>query len=478
MLTSLIGRTQEIAILKQALSSSEAEMVSIIGRRRVGKTFLVNTIYEEELIFSITGVQNGTLADQLENFADQISEYAETDLPIQRPDNWLKAFQLLRAYVKEHLDNKKKVIFFDELPWLATQRSGFLQALGYFWNSWAAQQNLVIVICGSAASWMIRKVVNDTGGLHNRITKRIYLEPFTLAETEEYLNSRKIQFNRYQLVQLYMVMGGIPHYLKEIQGGKSATQNIQEICFSQNGLLADEFSRLYSSLFSEATTHIKVIRTLGDSWIGLTRKELVKMGKLSEGGTLTRVLEELVQSGFISAYRPFGRKKKEKLYRLTDPYSLFYLQFIEDKAYEGKDIWQHLSQTQAFKTWSGYAFENICLRHITQIKKAMSIAGIYSLSSSYYRKGSLAQKGVQIDLLIDRKDQVINLFEIKFYTKRIRLSKADADQLREKMWTFEEATKTLKQLFWILISPFGLVENQHSSGLIAQSLTLDDLFLE
>ena len=478
MSTPLIGRTQEIAILNKALSSSEAEMVSVIGRRRVGKTFLVNTIYREELIFSITGVQNGSLADQLENFTDQLSEYAGASLPLQRPNSWLKAFQLLRGYVKQHLGSRKKVIFFDELPWLATQRSGFLQALGYFWNSWASQQNLVIVVCGSAASWMIRKVVNDTGGLHNRITKRIYLEPFTLAETEAYLESKNIHFNRYQIVQLYMVMGGIPHYLKEIRGGQSATQNIQEICFSKNGLLGDEFPRLYNSLFSEAENHIKIIRTLGGKWMGLTRKQLVKIGKLAEGGTLSRVLEELIQSGFISAYRPFGKKKKEKLYRLSDPYSLFYLQFIEDKAYEGRDIWQHLSQTQPFKSWSGYAFENICMKHITQIKMALSIAGIYSLSSSFYRKGSTDQKGVQIDLLIDRKDQVINLFEIKYYSKKVSLSKADADQLREKMWAFEAFSNTSKQLFWVFISPFGLVENKHSLGLIAQSLTLDDLFIE
>lgn len=475
MHTAFIGRKEEKEILQEALHSLEAEMVAVIGRRRVGKTFMVKTVYAKDMAFDITGIQNGELQDQLRIFRDQLMEYLKSEIIIPIPKDWFEAFRLLQDYLQTLPKDKKQVVFFDELPWLATHKSKFLQAFGYFWNSWAWQQNLVVVICGSAASWMIRKVVNNTGGLYNRITKRIYLQPFTLSETEEYLNAKHLKFNRYQIVQLYMALGGIPHYLKEIKKGKSAVQNINDICFSRNGLLRDEFKRLYPSLFPNADKHFKIIRALANKQEGLTRPEIVKQTQFADGGGLTTILDELSHSGFITPYRTF-RKKKGKIYRLTDEYSLFYLKFIEHNALEGQDIWQHLSQTQSYKSWTGYAFENICLKHVPNIKKALGISGIYSLSSSFYRKGTSTEKGIQVDLLIDRNDHVINLFEIKFYNKEFIMTKTYADSLRKKMWRFEEITKTKKQIFWVFISSFGLKKNEHSLDIIHQSLTLDDLF--
>jgi hypothetical protein len=473
---TFIGRKEEQSILMDALQSAEAEMVALIGRRRVGKTFLVKTVYKKEMVFEITGIQDGSAATHLERFRDNLMEALKTKVSVPVPKDWFEAFKLLKEYLQTLPSRQKHVLFFDELPWLATHKSNFLQAFGYFWNSWAWQQNLVVVICGSAASWMIQKVVNDTGGLHNRITKRIFLQPFTLAETEEYLKSRSLKFNRYQIVQLYMAMGGIPHYLKEIKDGKSATQNINDICFSPNGLLQDEFQRLYPSLFPNAERHFSVIRALSDKQGGLTRQEIAAQSRLTDGGGLTTVLDELAQSGFISTFYTFGKATKDKVYRLTDEYSLFYLKFIENKAWEGADIWNHLSQTQAFKTWSGYAFENLCLKHIPQIKKSLGISGIYSLSHTFYAKGTDGEKGLQVDLLIDRNDYVINLFEIKFHNKEFVITKEYADSLRQKMWRFEELTKTKKQIFWVFISAFGLAKNEHSTDIVSQSLTIDHLF--
>ncbi len=475
MKPTFIGRKEEQVILQDALVSEEAEMIAVIGRRRVGKTFLIKTIYEKEIVFDITGIQNGELYDQLERFRDRLVEFLNSNLSIPKPKNWFEAFKLLKEYLQALPKDKKHVVFFDELPWLATHKSKFLQAFGYFWNSWAWQQNIVIVICGSAASWMIQKVVNNTGGLYNRITKRIYLQPFTLNETEAYLKSRYLKFTRYQIVQLYMALGGIPHYLKEVKKGKSAIQNINDICFSRNGLLRDEFLRLYPSLFPNADKHFKIIRALANKREGLTRQEILKSTKLKDGGGFTTILDELSHSGFITPYRTF-QNKKGKIYRLTDEYSLFYLKFIENKGLEGEDIWQHLSQTQQYKTWSGYAFENICLKHIPQIKKALGISGIYSLSSSFYKKGTVNSKGVQIDLLIDRNDHVINLFEIKFYNQTFTITKAYANTLRQKMERFQDNTKTKKQLTWVFISTFGLRTNEYSLEMVHRSLELDDLF--
>lgn len=473
----VIGREEEKQILQRALDSSEAEMVSVIGRRRIGKTFLINEAYKQHIVFSVTGIQNAPRSEQLRNFANSLKELSPNAVIISPPKDWLDAFFLLIEYLKQKSQQKKLVVFLDELPWMATHKSGFLRGLSYFWNSWAAQQNIVVVICGSAASWMINKVVKHKGGLHNRVTKRIHLQPFTLAETEKYLKSRNIHFDHYQIVQLYMATGGVPHYLKEVIREKSAVQNIDHICFSPNGLLRTEFHNLFASLFAHAENHIAIVRVLARKRQGLTRQQLVEATSLSAGGTISRTLEELLQSGFVSAYRSFGKKKKEKLYRLTDEYSLFYLQFIEDKEHEGENVWHHLSQTQAYKTWSGYAFESICLKHIPQIKKAMSIAGIYSLSGSFYKKGTDTEEGAQIDLLIDRNDHVINLFEIKFYNQPYTLTKAAASQMREKMRIFKETTKTRKQLFWVFISTFGLKTNPHSLSLISKSLTMDDLFV-
>jgi uncharacterized protein len=474
--TKLIGRTTESAILNDALQSNEAEMVAVIGRRRVGKTFLVKTVYADTLVFDITGIQDGELKVQLELFRDQLQETAKSRMSIPAPKDWFEAFRMLRTYIDTLPKDKKHVLFFDELPWLATHKSNFLQAFGHFWNNWAWQQNLVVVICGSAASWMIQNVVNDTGGLHNRITKRIFLQPFTLAETEAYLQSRSLKFNRNQCVQLYLAMGGIPHYLKEVKGGKSAVQNIDDICFSPTGLLQGEFQRLYPSLFPNAQRHISVIRALADKPNGLKRQDLATQTKLTDGGGLTTVLDELTHSGFISAYHTLGKATKDKLYRITDEYSLFYLKFIEKHAPEGSDAWNHLSQTQTYKIWNGYAFENLCLKHIPQIKKALGITGIYAQSHTFYQKGSGDEKGLQIDLLIDRNDGVINLFEIKFQNKSFVVTKDYAAVLRQKVARFEELTKTKKQIFLVLISALGLTHNEHSGEVISQCLGLDDLF--
>ena len=474
----LIGRKEEKEILLDALSSAEAEMIAVIGRRRVGKTFLVRTTYQDKIVFEVTGLQDASKKEQLENFVLQLAEASGATLPIRPPSSWLEAFALLITYLKTLERKEKPVVFLDELPWLATHKSGFLNGLSYFWNSWAVKQNIVVVVCGSAASWMIRKVVNNRGGLYNRITKRIFLEPFTLAETKMYLQSRNILFNNHQIVQLYMAMGGVPHYLKEIKGGRSATQNINQICFSKTGILKSEFLRLYPSLFADAEQHIAVIRALASKRQGLTRKEITQLAKIPEGGSTSRVLEELLHSGFIASYRPFGRKKKNKVYRLVDEYSLFYLSFIEGNQEEGPDTWHHLSQIQAYKTWSGYAFENICLKHIPQIKKALGISGIYSTTSFFYRKGTADEPGAQIDLLIDRKDQVINVVEIKYHNEPFVISKDYAEKLRGKLSVFREAIRTRKQLFLILISTFGLKESPHSLGLVAQALGMDDLFVE
>lgn len=473
----LIGRKKEQEILAKSFKSNESEMIAILGRRRVGKTFLVRTVYGDQIDLEITGVQDATRSEQLESFNFLLNNFSKSKTPIQLPKSWLQAFhQLITVLDQQKKSRKKRVLFFDELPWLATRKSGFLKAMGFFWNNWASKNNIVVVICGSAASWMIQKVVKDKGGLHNRITRRIYLNPFTLSETEQFFTQRKIKLNRYQIVQIYMIMGGIPHYLKEIESGKSAIQNIDDICFSKDGLLREEFSRLYPALFEKSENHISVVATLAKKWKGLTRKEIVKIAKLPEGGGISKIIDELINSGFVSSYYPFGKKKKNMLYRLTDEYSLFYIHFIENKRTPEKGIWKSLSQTQIYKSWSGYAFESLCLKHIAQIKKALEIGGIYTETSSFLFQGDQDRQGIQIDLLIDRNDHAINICELKFYNDKFIVNRTYAQNLRKKIATFSELTKTRKQVFLTLITTFGLTPNKHSIGLIDNDFTMDILF--
>jgi uncharacterized protein len=477
--TILIGRKKEQAILQKALLSREAEMVSVIGRRRVGKTYLIRTFYQNQIIFDFSGVKDSPTEEHLRNFYLKL----KTLSPIinqftDPPRDWLEAFHWLSLALDTIDLSQKKVVFLDEIPWLANNDPQFIRALSWFWNSWAVTKNLVVVLCGSAASWIIQKIVNDKGGLHNRITRRIFMKPFTLAETEAYFKSRHVTLDRYHIVQIYMAMGGIPHYLKEVEDGKSAIQNIDDICFSETGLLRTEFNILFSSIFDNAHHHTAIIRALAKTRQGIDRQSLVAAAKVPNGGTLTNILEELHISGFIDTTQPFGKKTKDKLYRLSDEYSLFYLQFIENQGIGERGLFMELSQTQAYKTWSGYAFEGICLKHVPQIKKAMSIGGVYSVAASFLKKGTDTEKGTQIDLLLDRNDKVISIFEMKFYTEIFSITKDYAENLQTKMRVLRDTTKTKKLLLLTLITPFGLKHNQHSLGLVNQTLTVDDLFLE
>lgn len=473
----MIGRKKELEILANAYSSKKPELIAIFGRRRVGKTYLVGSFFEGKIDFELTGLKDGTKQQQLRNFAYSLKDVQKLeDLP-PPPIDWLEAFHQLKTYL-ESLGNseKRKVIFIDELPWMAGGRSDFLTGFSYFWNSYAVKANIVVVICGSATAWMIQKIINDKGGLHNRVTRRIHLQSFTLAETEAYFQEKHIAFDRYQLLLLYMIMGGIPHYLDQVEGGKSAIQNIDDICFQPQGLLRTEFDNLYSALFSNSDRYESIVSALSSTWKSMSRAEIITKTKISDGGGLTMMLQELEQSGFISSYIPFGKKKKDTLFRLTDCYSLFYLKFIQNIQLKETISWQSLSKTQTWITWSGYAFENICFHHIDNIKATLGIAGVHSNQYSFLAKTTDEIEGTQIDLLIDRQDSVISLCEVKFYNDELVLTKEDADNLRRKKSIFRHVTSTKKQIFIVLITTFGLIKNKHSLGLIDNVLDMNALF--
>jgi uncharacterized protein len=475
---NFIGREIEIKILNDALASTQAELIAIYGRRRVGKTHLIRTVYEKNIVFEFTGSNNLPFTSQLEDFAQTAQTAFKLNLvvPMAIPQNWLQAFRLLINIFEANPSDEKRVIFIDEFPWLDNKKTDFLAAFDHFWNSWASKQrNLVVVICGSAASWMIQNVVRNKGGLHNRITQRIRLEPFTLYETSLFLKNEHINLTIYDILQLYMVTGGIPHYLKNIKSGESTNQIIDRLCFTKDGGLQDEFKDLYPALFGKADKHIAVIRALANKLSGLTRNDILEACQFKSGGTVSKILEELEESNFITGYVPFGKSAKETVFKLTDEYSLFYLKFIENSKATGAGTWQAKATDQSWKSWCGFAFENICLKHVPQIKKALGISGIYT-EQSVWRYASKGEDGTQIDLLIDRNDNCINLCELKFYRTEFAMDKADADNLEAKRYIFKDKTGTKKTVFITLITTHGAKQNAYYLQTVQNQLSMNVLF--
>jgi hypothetical protein len=471
----IIGRENELKILERLLHSGSPELLAIYGRRRVGKTFLIRSCYRDHLVFSCTGQPNAKTREQLINFTEQLNLHFPKKKTILAPATWREAFSILRECLDSLQGNQKKVIFFDELPWLDTHKSGFLSAFGYFWNTYVDRRgDMLVIICGSAASWIIDKVVNNKGGLHNRITQRIRLLPFTLRESQAYLQQRNIHLDHYQLLQLYMVMGGNPAYLNAVQRGLSTEQNVENCCFSKDGALVNEFNNLYAALFNNPHNHIEVIRALARKNKGLTRTEILKTSKLVTGGSITKVLTELEESGFIEKTSPFERLEKDSLYRLIDEYSLFYLKFMEKESRPA--AWSGIQKKPAYTSWCGYAFENICLKHVDQIKRALQIGGVFTVTSSWVQPGKGKDTGAQIDLVIDRADHCINICEIKFSTGPFVIDKKYADALQNKVSVFRQATKTRKTLFLTFITTYGVTDNPHKTQRVDAEVRMGSLF--
>ncbi len=468
----IVGRKEEIKILEERFASSQSEFVAVYGRRRVGKTFLIRQVFEKKFTVQLTGVANANLSVQVDAFNRAITAQ-QPRYKKKEVQNWADAFDLLKIIIAES-KQKKKVVFIDELPWFDTLHSGFVQQLEHFWNSWAsARKDVMLIVCGSAASWMLNKLIKNKGGLHNRVTQRIKLEPFTLAECEQYAKYKGLKIDRYQLLQLYMTLGGIPYYWNGITKGKSAPQIIQHLCFDKNGLLADEFQVLYQSIFYKAERHESIVYALAKKAKGLTRQEIVEVSGLANGGGLTRLLEELEESGFIRKYVQVGKKSRDSIYQLCDFFTLFHLKFMQRSFSNEKNYWLKKINSPQYRAWSGYAFEQVCLWHVEQIRNALGISGIETAVSSWRSSGS--NDGAQIDLVIDRKDGIVNLCEMKFAIGEFAIDKRYEKILQIKLNTFATESGINKTYHLVLVTTFGLKQNTHS-GNIQQCVTMDNLF--
>ena len=477
MALNIIGREKEKEKLDKILQSNQAEFLAIYGRRRVGKTFLIRQHLKGQIVFELTGTKEGAKEQQLLNFFGEYLRRTNRLKETQAPSSWHQAFDYLASYLYDlPQPAAKHVVFLDEMPWMDTPKSEFISALEFFWNQHVSKMdNVLLIACGSASSWIRKKLIKARGGLYNRVTQRIKLRPFTLGEAASFLKNQGIDLPKYQILELYMVMGGIPFYLKEAEKGKSSAQLIDDICFSPQGLLREEYNQLYHSLFRNPENHIAIIEALAARPQGMTRTEIAAGTKISEA-SLTKTLGELCECDFVSFIQPLFKKKKDAIYKLTDLYSLFYLKFVQPNQGGGSRVWEQLSKQSTFTAWSGYAFENICMMHTDQIKSALGISGVYTRHSSWKFKGDDSLPGAQIDMVIDRADQIIHLCEAKFTKENFTLTKDTANQLRLRKTIFKQATQTKKAVFTTLLTTYPALRNKYYLEEIESEITMGHLF--
>lgn len=471
----MVGRKEEIKKVERLLRSDRSEFLAVTGRRRVGKTFLVDTLLRDRYCFSMTGIQNGDTAAQLVNFSVKLAEYDGTLEP-KIVENWQFAFIRLKAYLQTLEKHQKQVLFIDELPWVATARSGFVQLLAHLWNDYLSKEkHFLLVICGSATSWITRKIINDSGGLHNRVTEIIHLKPFTLSETYDFVKSKRLRTTPQELARIYMALGGIPFYLEQLQRGESFATAIERICFAPNGTLYNEYNNLYQALFTNAQLHQRIINLLSQYPSGLSQKELIQQLDSTQKTAYQRILRELIVSDFVAEVLPFGRKKRGTVYRLIDEFSIFYHRFIKSNRKYTPGIWQQLANSQSYRIWSGFAFENLCYKHLQNIKAALGISSVYTEVSCLRVQGSADKGGFQVDLILDRKDNAINLCEMKFHNTTFTINKSYYHELLQKQQRFVEYTKTKKQVFLTFITTHGVLENDYANEIIDAEIRLEDL---
>lgn len=470
---SIIGRKREQKLLTQYLESGKAEFVAVYGRRRIGKTFLIREFFDGKFAFYFSGVENSDKQTQLENFNIAINQYSKTYFP--PVTSWNRAFEQLRQMLEQSKSKGRKVVFIDELPWLDTPVSGFIPAFEYFWNTYASAQNdIFLIVCGSSTSWIINKLIKNRGGLHNRVTRQIALEPLTLGECAAFADAKKLALDRQNILDYYMIMGGVPYYWEQLDKSSGLAGNIDSLFFRQNAVLRTEFDKIYHSLFKKAENHIRIVNCIGKKRIGLTREEIVSGTNLANGGSLTRLLEELELCGFIRSYSCYGKKRKDKLFQLVDFFSLFHLNFIQGKEISDENYWTNILNTSLHKSWCGYAFEQVCLSHTKQIRQKLGISGVVTHTTSWRSRTETEGNKAQIDLVIERKDRVVNLCEIKYSDREFVITKALDANLRNKRGAFIEETKIRKAIHTTMITTYGVKHNEYW-GNIQSEITLDDL---
>ena len=480
----IIAREREKAELERLMNEPTAQMLAVYGRRRTGKTFLIREYFEDNFAFKHTAVSPMELKErgegeliyrvQLNEFAASLRKYGRKD---ESPINdWFEAFHRLEALIDSKRKKGKLVVFIDELPWLDTPRAGFLSAFEHFCNDYAmGKHNMLLIVCGSATSWMLDNLINNKGGLYGRSTCEMHIHPFTLKDTERYLQWRGLTLDRYDVTQAYMLTGGVAYYLSYFKPGRSLAQNVDEVFFSADGFMQKEYDRLFTSLFADNTNYRRIVEVLSGNRYGLTREAISEKSGVALGGTLSGMLKALVQSDLVSMYWNFGESKRIQYFKLTDMFCLFYLGFVQKNPTTNRTYWHDNQNSPRVNSWRGRAFEDVCFVHQQQVKRAVGIDGVQAEVYPWHATGDAASPGAQIDMLIDRADRVMNLCEMKFTQSDYVISKDYDERLRNKIAALQEMTRSKRNVQVVLVTTYGLKQNMYS-GRVQRVVTLEDLF--
>jgi len=472
----MIGRNREIRELNRAFESAESEFVAVYGRRRIGKTYLITEVLRGVMTFHAAGIEGEKKHVQLEAFRAELRRQGHGRCPKLR--SWIEAFGELECFLEGRSD-PKKVVFLDELPWFDSPCSGFLKAFEWFWNSWAcARKDILLVVCGSATTWIMDKVINSRGGLHGRVTVEIPLVPFTLNECEQFVAYRRLGFDRRQILEAYMAFGGVAYYWCLLREGESMAQNFDRLFFGVSNELRVEFDRVFKSLYRTSTLHVEIVKLLGRVKRGMTRDDVVKGLGVASGGDTSRELKELEQCGFVRHYNVIDKCRYGGLYQLVDPYCIFYFDFLEGR--RGNDLrhWTRNYNAPSVNAWRGLAFERVCLWHVDAIKRALGISGIEADVYSWrWVSPDASEPGVQIDMLIDRADGMVNVCEMKYSDEEYLFDKVESDKLRHRVEVFRRESGVRKSVQPVLICAHGIKDGKYT-GDILHHLSADDLFKE
>ena len=479
----IIARKEEQRVLQSLKNENTAQFLAVYGRRRVGKTFLIREFFEDSFSFKHTALSPLELKDinpdalykaQLAEFKKSLVRYGHNN------DNlitdWFEAFDRLRELIESKRTREKAIVFIDEMPWLDTPRAGFISALEHFWNDYGSgKHNLLLIVCGSSTTWMLDKLIHNQGGLYGRTTKEMHIHPFTLSECEEYYKSRGIMMDRYDILQSYMILGGVAYYMSYMEKGRSLAQNIDSLFFCQGGRLEDEYNKLFTSLFGENDKYQKIVEFLSKSRYGATQDEIANAVGMSRGGTLSKMIKALVKSDLVISYYDFKGSNKEANYKLTDLFCLFYLNFVRKHPTTNQTFWQDNQNSPKLNAWRGLAFEDVCFVHQNEIRHALGIGGVHTEIYPWRNESTTAGKGAQIDMIIDRADRVMNVCEIKFTIGEFTIDKNYDAALRNKIATVMELTRGRRNPQMTLITTYGLKDNQYSNR-IQRIVTMNDLF--
>lgn len=472
----IIGREKEQKELLSLLDKEESQFCAVYGRRRVGKTYLIRETFNYQFCFQHTGIARGTLRQQLTAFRNSLMA---AGFKCAIPQTWIDAFELLKQLIV-NAPAGKKILFIDELPWMDTPKSNMIGALENFWNGWATarrEKDIVLIVCGSATSWISKKLLKDKGGLRGRLTNRIKLAPFTLHECELFAKSANLALDRKDILELYMIMGGIPYYWSFLRKGLSVAQNVDQLFFSETAQLRDEFGALYSVLFKRPGNYLKVIESLCTGRkAGMSRDEILSTSKLTDGGTFSTILEELEECSFIRRFASADSAESNAMYQLIDNYTLFYYRCIKKNAFSDEHYWSNTFTSTHHNSWKGNAFERVCIQHIPQIKAALGISGVQTNVCSWFARGDDKHHGAQIDLVIQRADGVTDICEMKHSASVFTIDNEYAKDLQNKLEAYHELSKDTRALHLVMVTTNGVARNSNCN-MVQNEVTMDHLFV-